>query len=100
MRYIHRGAQAGATKPTGPDARHNDSAVVLARTVIAFPAPGSRAKTRLSPGCTGTLTSGPSDSVSVIEPSLLARELSSTVQSAGSSGPSRARRAGLSGCAK
>ena len=33
---------------------HNDSAVVFARTVIASPAPGSRANTRLSPGCTGT----------------------------------------------
>ena len=58
---------------TGPDAMHNDSAVVLARTVIALPAPGSLAKTRLSPGRTGTLTSGPSDSDTVIEPSLLAR---------------------------
>ena len=65
--------QAGARNPTGPDAMHNDSAVVLARTVIASPAPGSRAKTRLSPGCTGTLTAGPCDSDSVIEPSLLAR---------------------------
>jgi hypothetical protein len=64
---------AGATKPTGPDARHNASAAVLARTVIVSPAPGSLAKTRLSPGCTGTLTSGPSDSDNVIEPSLLAR---------------------------
>lgn len=32
----------GATNPTGPDAMHTDSAAVLARTVIASPAPGSR----------------------------------------------------------
>ncbi|COZ78844.1 Uncharacterised protein [Mycobacterium tuberculosis] len=47
--------------------------MVLARTVIASPAPGSRAYTRLRPGCTGTFRSGPSESASAIEPSLLAR---------------------------
>ena len=33
----------GARNPTGPDAMHNDSAVVFARTVITSPAPGNRA---------------------------------------------------------
>jgi len=66
-------AQAGARKPTGPTRCTTTAAVVLARTVIASPAPGSLANTRLSPGRTGTLTSGPSDSDTVIEPSLLAR---------------------------
>ena len=65
--------QTGARNPTGPDAIHIVSAVVLTRTAIESPAPGNRAKTRLSPGCTGTLTSGPCVSDSVIEPSLLPR---------------------------
>ena len=63
----------GATNPTGPDAMHTDNAAVLARTPIASPAPGSRTNTRLRPGRTGTLTSGPSDSDIVSDPSLLAR---------------------------
>ena len=63
----------GATNPTGPAAMHTDNAAVFARTSIASPAPGSRTKTRLSPGRTGTFVSVPSDSDIVIEPSLLAR---------------------------
>src|SRR6476620_6052153 len=51
----------GATNPTGPAARHTDSAAVFARTLIASPAPGRRTKTRLSPGCTGTFVSVPSE---------------------------------------
>ena len=57
----------------GPEAMHSDMAAVFARTVTASPAPGSRTNTRFSPGRTGTLTSGPSDSDIVIEPSVLAR---------------------------
>src|SRR5262245_27969744 len=63
----------GATNPTGPAAMHTDSAAVFARTLTASPAPDSRTKTRLSPGCTGTFVSLPSDSDIVIEPSLFAR---------------------------
>src|SRR6202022_1262159 len=63
----------GATNPTGPEAIHTDNAAVFARTVIASPAPGSRTKTRFSPGLTGTFVSLPSESDIVIEPSLLAR---------------------------
>jgi hypothetical protein len=63
----------GATNPTGPTATHTDNAAVFARTLIASPAPGSRTKTRFSPGLTGTFVSVPSDSDIVIDPSLLAR---------------------------
>ena len=49
---------SGARYPTGPDAMQTDSAAVFARTLMASPAPGSRTKTRLSPGCTGTLCLG------------------------------------------
>ncbi len=72
--YDQRGTgYLGATNPTGPDATHTDSAAVFARTVIASPAPGSRTKTRLSPGRTGTLTSRPSVNATISEPSELAR---------------------------
>ena len=37
-----QGNHSGARKPTGPDAMHNASVVVLARTAIASPAPGNR----------------------------------------------------------